>query len=165
MDGLTIFGTIVTVIGTGITIQQARAAARSEKGAEKYFNAISSVRKAVALSRVCDVAEQARTAARQMRQVASGGRGLNVRKTTELIEELIHELGLNSALLADLECNSHFDKLKADLISLKAETDPQRQATFADSLLEGFSDIHIASTKLKQNLELPEPAATSSPKR
>ena len=165
MDWLTIFGTIVTLIGTGVTIQQAHAAAKSKKDAEAYFNAISSVRKAVALSRVCDVAEQARTAARQMRQVASGGRGLNVRKTMELIEDLIHELGLNSTLLGELECNSHFDQLKADLISLKAETNPLRQAAFADSLLAGFSHIHIASTSLKQNLELPEPAATSSPKR
>lgn len=164
MDWLTIFGTVVTLIGTGVTIQQARAAAKSKKDAEAYFNAISSVRKAVALSRICDVAEQARTPARQMRQVASGGRGLNAQKAMEILEELIHELGLNSVLLAELDCKSHFDQLKADLVSLRAETDPRRKAEFADSLLTGFSHIHIASNSLKQRLELPEPSATSSPK-
>lgn len=164
MDWLTIFGTIVTLIGTGVTIQQARAAAKSKKDAEAYFNAISSVRKAVALSRICNAAKEARERARQMRQVASGVRGLDARKTMEQLEDLMHELDKNSVFLAEIDCNSLFDALKADMASLRDETDLQLKAKIADSLFAGFGRIDIASNNLQQRLEMPEPSGTSSPK-
>ncbi|MBZ0212931.1 MAG: hypothetical protein K8H99_03930 [Nitrospirae bacterium] len=150
---LTGIGTVVTVVGTVVTIVQARAASRSRHGAEAYFIAIASVRKVIAITKLCHIVGQARDLAKQLRLVGPGARGVNMRKTVQALEECLHQCGLNPTLIEEVECASLLNQLKQELARL---TDANGLEV-GTKLLSGVNDIHIALMRLREEIELPNP--------